>query len=214
MNHPPHFPLLMAHRGGLGPENSLQAIKSSTHCDIVELDIRKSQEGILYCYHGNLVEFLFPRLFFYQPFSKLKQKYPTLITLQEAAKAINDRILFLDIKDTTIAIEELQQVLPANVTSVYLACQNTNYLAALTTLPPHWKKICNGGFLRISGNLEKIRQLQLDAIEVFFWDYTKRKRRLLREQHLDVALARWFLPKKWYQQQCDTTESLWKWDEK
>ena len=124
MSNPPNFPLLMAHRGGFGTENSLQAIKSSTHCDIVELDIRKSQEGILYCYHGNLIEFLFPRLFFHQPFLKLKQKYPTLITLQKAAKAINNRILFLDIKDTTISIEELQQVLPANINSVYLACQN------------------------------------------------------------------------------------------
>jgi len=59
-------PLILTHRGGdcFATENSVEAVQQSLRYKpgIIELDVRKNSDGILYCFQGNLGEFLFPKI--------------------------------------------------------------------------------------------------------------------------------------------------------
>ena len=131
-------PLIMAHKGGdyFSKENSLKAVKKSLEIGvaIIELNIRKSSDGVIFCYHGNIIESLFPRLSFNKPFNKLKNKYQTLITLKEAVEAINNKAeIFLDIKDCSINLEEIKEDLRKNKKRTYLASNSLRFHKKLGT---------------------------------------------------------------------------------
>ncbi|MFC1690694.1 glycerophosphodiester phosphodiesterase [Nanoarchaeota archaeon] len=195
-------PLILAHKGGdcFGVENSIEAIKESLKHkpDIIEIDLRKSTDDVIFCYHGNTFEYLLAKYFFKKPLNKLKQKYPTVATLKEIAELVQDKsILFLDIKDKSITKKEIQNILKDIKTKeVYFASQNLNYLSNAGKLPKGWKKLCNGGVFRLKPNFSKVLEAGLDAIELFFWDFNDKNIKKLEEHNIESALAKWFLPRK------------------
>ncbi len=154
-------PFISAHRGGdcFATENSLGAVKQSLAYkpDIIELDVRKSEDGILYCFHGNFLEFLFPKIFLTGSFSLLRKKKPTLTTLKELAQVVGKKsILFLDIKDYSISFSEIKDVLIDIPTlEIWIAAQNIDYLRAFPS-PTSWKKVCNGGVLWLKPRFSEV----------------------------------------------------------
>ena len=76
----------MAHRAGdcFAEENSFAALESSlkTGVELIEFDVRKSTDGVLFCYHGSVLEFCFPRLL-KKRFSVLRMQHPSIPTLDD-----------------------------------------------------------------------------------------------------------------------------------
>ena len=79
-------------------ENSEEVCRVATTKDyigIIELDVRKSRDGVLYCYHGTLLQYLFGFIFS-QKFSDIKKKYG-VDSLKEILEVITeDKTVFLD----------------------------------------------------------------------------------------------------------------------
>ena len=208
-------PYLLAHRGGdcFGPENSQQAIEASLKykMDIIEIDVRESSDGILFCYHGNVSEFLFARFYFKKPYKLLKEKYSSLLTLSEALALIQDKaILFIDVKDNNINPSKLiTQIKQGKSNQVYIASQSLDFLKKMGSLPKTWRKVCNGGILFLKLKLHELLASDIDIIELWWWDYSKKNRVLLKSHDISTALARWLFPRKKYITTCFSTESHW-----
>ncbi len=201
----------MAHRGGhcFATENSLEAISCSLkhQSDIIEVDVRKSTDGILYCYHGNYLEFIFPNFFFKKSFAELKKKYPTLATLQEVVKEVEEKaLLFLDIKDKSITPEEFLSIIPTEK-EIVIACFDLNYLCNLKDLPTNCKKVCNGGILLTEEKKKKLIAAKVEGVELFFWSWNEKNRENLRKLGIGTTLAYWFLPSLVYLKKAK--DSLW-----
>jgi glycerophosphoryl diester phosphodiesterase len=78
------LPLIMAHKGGTayGRENSLQAIRRSIEIMpdiIVEVDVRKSRDGVLYCHHGS------------EPFGIIAASFFSLLSFAQIQKLVGQR---------------------------------------------------------------------------------------------------------------------------
>src|SRR6185369_15126605 len=99
-----HYPIRSAHAGGraLGRENSLQAVRRSAACtdiDAIEVDVRKSRDGVLYCHHGS-VPFgaTLVQIFRYLTFLQIQKLTGPLDTLATISEAIPERLgFYLDI---------------------------------------------------------------------------------------------------------------------
>src|SRR5690348_646231 len=85
-------------------ENSVEVCRIAAgkdYIDIIEVDVRKSKDGVLYCYHGSLFEYWFV-LGAARNWDELKSKYG-VDTLAEILAVIPDnKSLCLDIKDKSI----------------------------------------------------------------------------------------------------------------
>src|SRR4051812_19404721 len=85
-------------------ENSKEICMISTQKDyvgIIELDIRKSKDGVLYCYHGTPLQYHIS-LKAQRLLKELKENYK-INTLKEILDVIpKEKIVFLDLKDKNI----------------------------------------------------------------------------------------------------------------
>ncbi|MDQ5949220.1 MAG: hypothetical protein QG589_346 [Patescibacteria group bacterium] len=103
--------IVLAHKGFFNKEcqkiyreNSREVCKisgSMDYVDIIELDIRKSKDGILYCYHGDFFQYYIslkiPRIFSY-----LQKKYH-VDSLADILEVIPEtKIICFDLKDKGI----------------------------------------------------------------------------------------------------------------
>jgi len=131
-----NYPLIMAHAGGdvCAKENSVEAIEiSNKHKpDIIELDVRKSKDGVLYCYHGyGFLFFNFLTSFFlrFRKFNIIKRK-KRIFTLKEVLSATNyNPILYFDIKESNISSKDIENVLNGFVfNEIYIASFKLGYL--------------------------------------------------------------------------------------
>lgn len=73
-----NLPLIMAHRGsvGKGRENSIAAIREALtfSADIIEVDVRMSRNGVVYCHHGSIpFGVLAAQLFRFPTFTKTQR---------------------------------------------------------------------------------------------------------------------------------------------
>ena len=112
--------IVLAHKGYFDKEsqkiyreNSEDICKIATTKDyigLIELDVRKSRDGILYCYHGSLFEYYFS-LRFPKNLSFMKATY-NVDTLKEILRVISeDKIVVLDIKDRSVTKEGIVSVI-------------------------------------------------------------------------------------------------------
>ncbi|MDE1924828.1 MAG: glycerophosphodiester phosphodiesterase [Patescibacteria group bacterium] len=106
-------PRIIAHRGGKahGRENDVATIQRTLAYkpDIVEVDVRKSKDGILYCYHGSIPFGITAAQFFYRlNFSWIQRFAGKRDTLGAVLRVIpEDTIALLDLKDKHITAEDL-----------------------------------------------------------------------------------------------------------
>ena len=198
-------PLLFAHKGGeyFGKGNSTETImKKLRGADVIEVDVRKSKDHLLYCHHGTLLEYALPFLFFNKEFKEIQKKYmaPTVRDISSAMTPYGFKNLFLDIKDTSITLEELQDATPTFEGSIYLGARSLDYLSSLGKLPRLWTKVCTVGPRPLRP--EKLAAAGIDIVELFFWEFTNSNISNLRENGIDVALCPMFMPESSYLMLC------------
>lgn len=210
---PSTFPLLMAHGGAVnGTENTLQAIADSLDrgVDIIEIDIRKSSDGVLFCYHGNVIEYIFHNFFFNMPFAQLKRRYHSPPTLSKVADLVDNRaILFLDIKDQHITAQDLRTALSHHQSAqIYVAKNSLRYFEQLFGLPDAWVTVYNVGMLFPRRSLHRIKKAGLSIVEVFRWNYHAAATRL-RQIGVHPAVSRWLFTKRAYKKFCSDHKTFW-----
>src|SRR3989338_11117941 len=90
-------------------ENSKDVCKVATTKDyigIIELDVRKSKDGVLYCYHGTLMQYWFG-LKDSAKFVDIKKKYGVYFLEEILQVIMEDKTIFIDIKRKAITKEDI-----------------------------------------------------------------------------------------------------------
>lgn len=172
--------IVLAHKGfynkesiHLYRENSKEVCAISTTKDyikIIELDVRKSKDGILYCYHGNFFQYYF-YLKIPRNFSELKKKYG-VDSLEEILKVITeDKTLLLDIKDKSITKEDIIKDLSGKKFKEVILGNtsfSTSFLKDFKDMPDGFVKIMNGNIFCNFYNLKKLKSEGYKYFEVVF----------------------------------------------
>lgn len=206
----------MAHRCGdyFGPENSKQALLKTLKYkpDIIEIDVRKSSDGVLFCYHGNILEVLFSRFYFNKPFKRLQEKYRSLVTLREIVKIIGNKCeIYLDIKDSRINDKDLKNVFKGIKTKqVYIGSALFSFIEKIK-VPKKWKKVVVG-VIDFKINIERVKKANIRMVQLFKWNSTKKNLEKLRKNSVEFALASWFLKPKNFTKKAIEKKSTWVWD--
>ncbi|MEA2701793.1 MAG: glycerophosphoryl diester phosphodiesterase [Candidatus Parcubacteria bacterium] len=108
--------LVMAHRGGYvyGRENALETVQKAlaARADIIELDVRKSRDGILYCHHGSVPWGIMAASFFgLLTFAQIERLVGKRATLNAMLASIPlDTLIYLDVKDFWITKSNLKRL--------------------------------------------------------------------------------------------------------
>lgn len=172
--------IVLAHKGYFNAEskkhyreNSKQVCQISSLKDyitIIELDLRKSKDGTLYCYHGNFIEynviFKFPR-----NFNIIKGKY-NVNTLAEILEVITrDKILLLDLKDKSITKADILNALQGKKFKEVILGNTSisiSFLNRFSNMPEGFVKIMNGNIFSNFYNLQKLKRRGYKYVEVVF----------------------------------------------
>lgn len=174
-----YMSLLMAHRCGeeLGfGDNSSQSIVASLEkgFDIIELDVRKSKDWSLYCFHWTAREVMFYKFVFKSKTIASLKKERNVMTVREAFELIWDKAaIFLDIKEYDISAQEIAQALTwFKLGKVYIWWLfSLNKLLSYQNLKDRFSNIIlvyvNMNPFGI--NFNKIFQYGIDIIQVFHW---------------------------------------------
>ncbi len=153
-------------------ENSKEVCRVSNtkdYIDIIELDVRKSKDGILYCYHGTLIQY-YTNLKISKDFSEIKKRYGA-DALGEILDVISEeKGIFLDIKDTSITRKDVLDVfLNKKFKEVILGNRSTAYINnQFYDMPKGFVKILNGNIFCNLYNLEKLTNRNYKYFEVVF----------------------------------------------
>jgi|GEM_PF-1562228 len=212
----PTKPYLMAHAGGKkhGKENSVRSVKNCGKYkpDILELDLRKSSDGVLFCYHGFPD---FPVFFFayFLRFFKFRtiQKILKVDTLRDILNAVNWKtIVFLDIKQTNITGEEIDGICKNYRMEFWLAFYRFNYFRLLKgDLEDSYKYIYNFGFINFRKGLKKFKKHGLDAIKIFSWQCNDRNMKLLKDSSTAYTVQPLFTSRKKMKKLIKKYGTLW-----
>jgi len=215
-----HPPLKMAHAGlpqksqTTSPlrENSPEAIRESLKqkIDIIEIDVRKSRDGILFCYHG------FPWPKFLLAWFLRFFKYKTIHSLTKASKLKDltkiihknpgkTPILFLDIKDKRITAKEIRKATNLFPTkNLWIAPTNFRYLKKLkkqfstlagsstsTTQTPTY--VYNFYFLSPQRGMRKLSKAGIKIFKVLPWQLSPSLKKEASKRGLSYAFDRIFV---------------------
>lgn len=208
-------PFVMAHAAGRGHgrENSLEALQATLphNPDVVELDVRKSRDGVLFCYHGFpalpfwlLAGFL--RWFGYKTIKRFLKTY----TLEELVVSIPKLwTLFLDFKDRNISAGDIAKI---NFGShkVWLAAYSLKVLS-------QWKKelgnrfvyIYNFSFLNFEKGVERSLKARVDVIKIFPWQASAEVIERLKKAKMAYTIQPVFISLKKYKKLVEKYGSLW-----
>lgn len=170
--------IIIAHKGYrdanskiLYRENSKEACAASgasKEIGIIELDLRKSADGVLYCYHGSFLEYCF-----YLKFSKdlpvIKQKYH-VDSLQDILAVIpEEKIIFLDLKDNSIVADDILNAFSGKkFKEVILGNRSVSFLRRFNALPGWFVKIMNRNTFCNFYDLQKLNQDRFKYFQVLF----------------------------------------------
>jgi hypothetical protein len=111
------LPLVMAHAGGSahGRENAVETIRKALtfRPDVVEVDVRKSRDGVLYCHHGSepwgTIAATFFGIFTFAQIQWLVGQRDTLKAV--LATVPSDTLVYLDLKDRWINADDLRPLI-------------------------------------------------------------------------------------------------------
>jgi hypothetical protein len=166
--------IVLAHKGYFSAvskknyrENSVDVCRVSTTKDyigMIELDIRKSKDGVLYCYHGSFFEYYF-FLRFPKNFSYIKNKY-NVDTLEEVLEVIsNDKIIVLDIKDKSIIKKDILEAFQnKKFRDVVFGNSSVSFLESFGEV----SKFMWGNLFCSFYNLSKLKQKNFKYFDVVF----------------------------------------------
>jgi len=152
-------------------ENSIAGVTESAatdYIDIIELDLRKSSDGVLYRFHGNLLRY-YTMLKFPLRFETLQRWYQ-VDTLADMLRVIpSHKCIFLDIKNTSVTRADLLGIFTdKEFQEVIIGNKSVRYLRQFTDMPTMFVKILNGNVLCNFYNLTKLRAEGFKYFEVVF----------------------------------------------
>src|SRR3989338_9413988 len=155
-------------------ENSKDVCKVATTKDyigIIELDVRKSKDGVLYCYHGTLMQYWFG-LKDSAKFVDIKKKYG-VDSLEEILQVItDDKTIFLDIKSKAITKEDILNALEGKkFKEIILGSTglfSVSFLERFRNMPAQFVKAMNGNIFCNFCNLKKLKDENYKYFEVVF----------------------------------------------
>lgn len=181
-------------------ENSAEVCKVSAsrkEIDIIELDLRKSKDGVLYCYHGTLPQYHFS-LRFPMRFSTLQRKYQVGRFIDILDVITRDKTVFLDIKDKNVTREDLENAFKGrHFKEVILGNKSPSFLRQYDPLPKNFVKILNGNIFCNFYNSEKLRKEGFKYFEVVFpFQLNDRLVKRLQESGLELRCAGLFFRSK------------------
>ena len=170
--------IVLAHKGYFNKdcqrvyqENSKElcyVTTSKDYINTIELDIRKSKDGILYCYHGSFLEYFF-FLKFPKDFSYLQKKFK-VNSLKEILEVIGeDKAILLDIKDHSITKEDIAEVIGSKkFREVIIANKSPSLLRRFDGMSVKFVKMLNGNIFCKFYNIDKLKKENFKYFEVQF----------------------------------------------
>ncbi len=207
--------IVLAHSGffskeaeNLYRENSIKVCSISTrkkYVKIIELDVRKSKDGVLYCYHGNFIQYHF-FLKFPMNLIQLKKRYH-VDTLEDILKVITrNKIVCLDIKDKNITKEDIiKAVGNKQFKEIIIGNKSVRFLKRFDKMPKKFVKILNGNIFCNFYNLKKLKEDNFKYFEVVFpFQISKKNIERAVKKGLEFRCAgMFFLSKKEYLNKID-----------
>lgn len=195
-------PLIMFHGNSrcYGKPNSSESVRRALayHPDIIELDVRKNHDGILFCYHGGLFAL------FTNPNNKGCE------TLEKIVSHIPDTIIiFLDIKDTRITAADLRLITSRHPHIFWIASRNLNYLSTLHQQLPNLTYIYNAAPLLFTRGITQLADKNIAACKIFWWQWSEHNYNFAKKHNIGLALHSWFIPRTLYFKRAYTIKSLW-----
>ncbi len=208
--------LVMAHMGGKdhGQENSVEAVTVAQHyCpDIIELDVRKSSDGILYCHHGSVpFGMLFAFFFRFFKFSQIS-KWTNANTLEEALAAIKGNpIIFLDLRGSMVEPRDLDTILSKfSFAAVWLASRSFAHIRLLKNFfGERFLYVYNLAFLRFNFSMKRAKKEGINIFQIFFWQCTQENINAIKKSGMDYAVCSFFQSRKQYIERAKQWNSLW-----
>lgn len=182
-------------------ENSKEVCEVATTKDyigIIELDVRKSKDGILYCYHGTLLQYWFGFIFS-QKFSDIKNKY-NANSLEEILEVITEnKTVFLDLKSTSITREDILNVLTGKKFKEIILGNtglfSVSFLQRFDNMPSQFVKAMNGNIFCNFYNLKKLKNKNYKYFEVVFpFQINKKLVENVKKNGLEFRCAGLFFP--------------------
>ncbi len=182
-------------------ENSKDICKISTTKDyigIIELDVRKSKDGVLYCYHGTLLQYWFG-LRDSAKFSDIKKKYG-VDSLEEILQVITEnKTVFLDLKSKSITREDILNALKGkNFKEIILGNtgqSSVSFLQRFSDMPAQFVKAMNGNIFCNFYNLKKLKEKNYKYFEVVFpFQINKKLIENVKKNGLEFRCAGLFFP--------------------
>lgn len=212
----PLKPYLMAHAGGKkhGKENSVKSVKNCGKYkpDILELDLRKSKDGVLFCYHG-FPDFPVFFLAYFLRFFKFQtiKRFLKVDILKDVLDAVNWKaIVFLDIKQTNITGDEIDGVCSKYKMEFWLAFYKFRYFELLKEdLEDSYKYIYNFGFINFKRGFKKVKKNGLDAMKVFTWQCSEKNMKMLNDSNSAYTVQPLFTSRKKMKRLINKYGSLW-----
>ena len=155
-------------------ENSKEVCKVATtrnYIGIIELDVRKSKDGVLYCYHGTLLQYWFGFIFS-QKFSDIKKRY-SVDSLHEVLAVISEyKTVFLDLKSRSITRENILNVFQNKKFKEIILGNaglfSASFLERFNDMPKEFVKALNGNIFCNFYNLKKLKDNNYKYFEVVF----------------------------------------------
>ena len=152
-------------------ENSAEVCREAVKRDyigIVEVDVRKTADGVLYCFHGSFFQYHF-LLKFPRTLSWLKARYG-VDTLESILEVIpKEKSVFLDIKDRSVTREDVLRAFEGRTfKEVMLGNKSVAYLKRFHSMPSQFAKILNGNILCNFYDLRKLKRDNFKYLEVVF----------------------------------------------
>jgi len=178
-----------------GRENSVELIlnTNSFKPDIIELDIRKSCDGIIFCHHGKIpFGVLFAFFLRFYKFSSIRKHWKIDALVEVLAAIQGAPILFLDFKQGNIRPEEITAILDRFAfREIWLATYSLRYLERLKkALGDRYKYVYNWGFYRFNHSLKRAREIGIFGFHLFCSQCTAEK----IEQIKKAGLQFWVFP--------------------
>lgn len=168
-------PLIMAHAGGKahGPENSVDAVEASLArgAEIIEVDVRKSREGKLYCYHG---PFGLAEIYRFESWERINALLG-VNSLEEIVDVVRDRaVIFLDIKEIGVTAADIDAVCSGVRDNTWVAAMDMDWfeLGDGPRLKGKYRRVKNLPGLGFERMYKRAWSLGLDAIKLLPWQAT------------------------------------------
>jgi len=182
-------------------ENSKDVCKISTTKDyigIIELDVRKSKDGVLYCYHGTLFQYWFG-LRNSVKFSDIKKKY-RVDSLEEILEVITEnKTIFLDLKSKSITREDILNALEGKKFREIIIGNtglfSVSFLQRFSNMPVQFVKAMNGNIFCNFYDLKKLKEKNYKYFEVVFpFQINKKLIENVKKNDLEFRCAGLFFP--------------------